>query len=668
MAQDGTAPSGEGRVRLRALPAVVLVVLVPLVWAPGAQNPFLTAKWLVALVVVPTGLAVAAATGRLRWPLDPWWAAWLGVLVLTSLTGVAPWLSLVGAPSRATGLLAAVLAAGTFVLGASTGDDPSVVRRIVRAALATGGVVGTIAIVERLGLDLPGVGDPDHASRARATWGSATFLGGYLVVVLPLAVVHLRAADRRWRRLAAASTATMGVALLLTGTRGAWLGALAAAAVLVPALRRTGGRASSAAPAPSSTRRLVVAGLAVAAVVLAALALTGPTLDRASGSGRVDLWRTVVPVIGDRPLLGSGPDTQGIVLPSGIDDDFERKHGSEELHDRAHDLVLDTWVTSGLLGVLALGGLLVALGRHVVRRIGDQLVARALAAGLVAYLVHLLFAFGEATLDPLVWLLAGLLVTAVSTDDLADGGSAADGEPAPAARMPAWSVGALGAVAVLGLLWGAGNLVADVRLARAVDHDEAGDRLAALEELDGAGATAPGRFDIDQVRSRVAQRLLAGGSPGSAAPDPRRDPDAAAALLAGALADLDAAERIAPDDPDLLLDRAALLDSAGRHADAQRWFERVLDGPYPSSSRAQLGLGTAAVARGDAELAVRAWERAAALDPDDTRALDNLGTFHLQAGRTDAAVAAYRRALARDPRDGVARQALTELGEPLPGG
>jgi precorrin-2 C20-methyltransferase/precorrin-3B C17-methyltransferase len=69
---------------------------------------------------------------------------------------------------------------------------------------------------------------------------------------------------------------------------------------------------------------------------------------------------------------------------------------------------------------------------------------------------------------------------------------------------------------------------------------------------------------------------------------------------------------------------------------------------------------------GSAQESVRV-VRLADLDPDDTRALDNLGTLHLQAGRDEAAVAAFRRALARDPNDGVARQALTQLGAPLPG-
>ena len=88
----------------------------------------------------------------------------------------------------------------------------------------------------------------------------------------------------------------------------------------------------------------------------------------------------------------------------------------------------------------------------------------------------------------------------------------------------------------------------------------------------------------------------------------------------------------------------------------------MLDGPYPSSSRAWLGIGTAQVALGRTDEAVAAWERAADLTGDDVRALVNLGTLHRSLGRTDEAIAAYRRALERDPDEPTAIAALEALG------
>ncbi len=638
---------GGGRVRSsvlrRALPATALVVLVPLVVAPGAATPAAAAKWLTVAVLIPSGLALAASAGPLRWPFARWWGAWLAVLALATATGIAPWSALVGAPGRRFGLIAALLGAGAFVLGASVGGDAAVARRILRAALVTGGIVAAIGVGEALGLPVPGL--DDDAERIRSSWGSATFLAGYLVLLLPLAVVHLRAADRRWRRVGLAATATMTIALVLTGTRGAWVGVVAGAVVLAPALPRRG----------RALPRAAVAGLAGLGLLLAAVALSGPTLDRASGGGRLDLWRTTLPVVADRPVLGAGPDAQRIVLLSGIDDDFEREHGSVELHDRAHDLVLDTAVTTGVLGLVALGGLLASIGRFVGHRLGDQAIARALAAGLVAYLVHLLFAFGEATLDPLAWLLAGILVAALADDAPTPAEARAD-------RPPIAVPLALGALALALGAWALGDLLADHRLASAVERDAAGDRLGALDDLASARRLAPTRADLPQAEARVRERLILGGSPTSGRLDPRNGPGGVDRLLDQGLASIDDALALAPGDPDLLMDRAALLDAAGRHEEALAAFEAVLDGPYPSSSRAWLGIGTAQVALGRTDEAVAAWERAADLTGDDVRALVNLGTLHRSLGRTDEAIAAYRRALERDPDEPTAIAALEALG------
>jgi tetratricopeptide (TPR) repeat protein len=213
---------------------------------------------------------------------------------------------------------------------------------------------------------------------------------------------------------------------------------------------------------------------------------------------------------------------------------------------------------------------------------------------------------------------------------------------------------AAGAVlALAALVAGTAEVAADRRLARAVELDAAGDRLGAIAELDRARSWAPQRWDLWQARARIAERVLVGGSAASGLPDPRRDPAALERFTAAAFADVDRALAAAPDDPDLLADRAALLSAAGRHEEAAAAFRAVLDGPYPNSSRAWLGLGTARAGQGDPSGALDAWEEAAALAPDDVRALTNVAVLHASAGRTEAALAAVEEALERQPDDPV---------------
>lgn len=614
---------------MAAIAPATLLLAVPLAVDPAAQVPSFAVKWLLVCGLVPLGLAVTATSGPLRWPAARWWVAWLAVLALSTVVGVAPRLSALGAPLRNVGLLASVLAAGAYVLGASTGRSPVALRWAVRAGALAAAAVGLGALLDRLGVDLFGLGDLDDITRARSTWGSATFAAGHLVLVTPLAVLLLQSADRRWRVAGGASTVVALTGLVLTGTRGAWLGALVAAVVLGwPHRPRRGGRARAVA---------VAGGLILALGVVAAV--SSPSLGRSTGVGRLDLWRVSVAAVAERPLLGAGPDAQRIVLPAAIDDEFEREHSSEDLHDRAHDLVLDTLLTTGVVGAVALGALLVAVGRRVVDAARTSAVGRALAAGLAGYLVHLLTAFSEASLDPLAWLLAGAAVAVAST-----------AAPAPRRRPGRLLVaGACALAAAAGAVWAGGEVVADRRLADALDERAAGTPTEAMFTLDDARATAPARFDILQARARLAEEL--------------RNSGFAIDLEVSALADLDAALAIAPGDPDLLIDRASVLASAGRLDDARAVYEAVLAGPYPSSSRAWLGLGiVAAVEEDDAE-AERSWARAADLAPKDERPWINLGLLHERAGRLEEAERAFRTALDRDPGSRSAADGLLRVRE-----
>ena len=169
--------------------------------------------------------------------------------------------------------------------------------------------------------------------------------------------------------------------ILVSFSRGAWLGALAALAVLaLPALRaRLGERAAPA---------LVSLG-----VVLAALAGLGLTVrgDLAGGSTpvRLLLWREAIGYIRLHPL-GIGLDQflhyhdpnsgRSLIDPSLIGT-------SEQFAAHPHNLLLDTWLRLGPLGLVAFGWLLTRFFGAGRRQLGDPVVLGALAA-MTAALVH----------------------------------------------------------------------------------------------------------------------------------------------------------------------------------------------------------------------------------------------------------------------------------------
>ena len=188
-----------------------------------------------------------------------------------------------------------------------------------------------------------------------------------------------------WRLLRgvlwALATLACAVAVVITQTRGVWLGLLVAALLLLTA----GGRALRHRLPPGPRRSWLTGALlgAVLAVVLAAAfspiveqrladehrAITRMAegqVDGVTGSiaGRVLSWRAALPWIAERPLLGWGGNGRSLVLEHspGLPDWIEQR-GFRHLHNG----YLDTQVNYGLAGLAVLAALLVWLTRGALR-------------------------------------------------------------------------------------------------------------------------------------------------------------------------------------------------------------------------------------------------------------------------------------------------------------
>ena len=276
---------------------------------------------------------------------------------------------------------------------------------LLLAFILSGALVGLLGLLQYVGLDLvPYLGAkqcfaPDGGvcsnivadggvRRVLSVYGHPNNLGLYLGRVWPLAAALAfadqgrRTNDQRLSRLVVGLSSFVCLGgILVSFSRGAWLGALAALAVLaLPVLRaRLGGRAAPA-----------LVGLGV---VLAALAGLGLTVrgDVAGGSTpvRLLLWREAIGYIRLHPL-GIGLDQfvqyhspnsgRSLIDPSLIGT-------SEQYAAHPHNLLLDTWLRLGPLGLAAFSWLLVrcfGTGRLQLR---DPVVLGVLAA-MTAALVH----------------------------------------------------------------------------------------------------------------------------------------------------------------------------------------------------------------------------------------------------------------------------------------
>lgn len=601
---------------------------------PGGWYPFGPSKWLVISVLVPAGVAamlLSRPARTARWASLAA-AALLGWLALAAALGVDGVYAWIGTPERHLGVLTWGLCAVALVGGQSLDLDRD--RTALVWALAIGGLaVGALATAEGLGWE-PEIFDVSP-SRLSATMGSAAYLGAATALLLPAAIgiASDRELARAPRSCAVAAAPLLTVACLGAGARAAWVG-LSVAAVIVLAVHR---------PALAGRPRATLAGAAGLVVLIAALIALTPVGDRVGsaadpdqpgGRSRVDEWRVAARVIADHPITGVGPEGYRIAFADGVDDDYERAHGRDPLPDRAHAAPLDVALAGGLPALIAWAALMALFVRSSVRAIrsGPPWLA-GVGAALLAHVGGQLLLFPTAELEPVAWLLGGVLVAATTPTT-----ARVIARPIPVV---------LALIAVVALAAGATDVIADRRAGHAADALAAGD-------ADGAVTAARAATDLraDEVRLHLllAQALLADEQGTGRALDA-----------------IDDALAISPLDPIARRHRARVLvqraAATGLPADvaAARAEVDVLVADDPSNASLWLLAGTAARLDADARAAERAFTKAENLAPRDPVASIELALLYLDLDRRDDARAAAGRAVARAPDDPRARDVLARI-------
>ncbi|HEX7131134.1 MAG TPA: O-antigen ligase family protein [Iamia sp.] len=633
----------------RSVAATVAAAVAPATFLavdPWGWYPFGPLRWLVVTVLVLAAGVLAIGRRPLPSAARPALvagAALVAVMAVAAAVGRDPLYAWTGTPERHAGVVLWLLAVVALAVGASL-DPARGAATVGRGLVVAGWGVGLVGAAEALGWEPD---ELDVGTRLTGSFGSSAFLGAACALLLPVLVGLAldRAQPRGWRRAAGVGALGLLGPVLGSGARSAWLG-LAAAGLAVLVARRD----DVGALVRSRRRSVLVGGAALVVVAAAVLALSpaGARLvalgdaDAPGGRGRLDEWRVATRVLADHPVLGVGPEGYRIAFAEGVDDRYEIAHGRDPQPDRAHSGPLDVALASGLPALVAWGAWALLVGRACWRalRRGPPLAA-GLAAALVAHLVGQLTLFPLAEIEPVAWLLAGVLLAfpLPRTGDQIE-------------RVAVRSDHRFGVVGVRVALAGLA-VVALIAGIRDVAADHRADVAArALAAGDGPTAAAAATDAVTLRPDVVRLRLLAG----------RAEVAAGEGLLA-ALDQVAAALRTSPGDPivrreriRLLVARAAATEvpEHARRARAEADAEVADD---PANGALWLLAGEAARLDGDPERAREAWERAEHLDPRSPAAAVDLALLHLAAGRDDEARAALDRARAVDPDDPRVRDA-----------
>ena len=374
--------------RLSNLAGLVLILLM-------AGLPVVTRNGLAVIMLACGALwflwSLIQASCRIG-AISCWLLLFLAVAILA--TGVSP------VPSAAAkGLVKLISYLGVYALMRQLLDArPQWWDRLV-AALLGGALLSSVMALRQLygpTEELARWADPNSVAegtiRIYGPLGNPNLLAGYLVPILPIALVAMI----RWRgwgsRIYAATTVVLGAAsTLFSYSRGGWLGMVAALGVLLLLLVLRHIRHW-----PPFWRRLLPLLLLVGAGVVLAVAATQvePIRTRvasllagrgdSSNNFRINVWLAALDMIRDRPWLGIGPGNAAFnsIYPLYQQPKFNALS--------AYSVPLEILVETGIPGLIASLGLAAASLRSGLRALTAETELALPCLGCLAAIAGLL--------------------------------------------------------------------------------------------------------------------------------------------------------------------------------------------------------------------------------------------------------------------------------------
>ncbi|GEM_PF-3857084 len=377
-------PEAPPFLQTAAVGALMLAMAAtPLVAARFALNPYslLTLKWTAAAILVLPAAAVlllgAPTLGRIR-KGDGVVAAWFGLGVLATAGSFA----LAPAVTRLAEMT--TLAAAYFI--ASRVSDRGLLRSgFAGVVIPVAAIVAAYSIGQHLGfnpLGLVSEGDDQLC----ASFVNRNLLAGFLAFAVVLGMEAIASTKRPETRAAAILAVTaMVAALVLSSTRGAWIGAGVA---LVLWLVRPGRRVLAA------TALALLLGVGLGAAVShheKASRGSAPGGHETSVQERLMMWRIGRDLLVDRPLLGWGPGNFDLASEGKKAPYFRmpERRGTYVVPRFAHNDAVELSTEMGIPGAVLWLCLIGALARRTWREWSSE--GGAIALACVAVAVHGLF-------------------------------------------------------------------------------------------------------------------------------------------------------------------------------------------------------------------------------------------------------------------------------------
>ena len=355
-APDPVAPNRRASAHLFGVNGAELCILgiallLPVAFATQDFTTFFMPKVALGLLLVGPGLCVLGAA-CVRRDRASWWAAgFLAAAALSTVLSDVPVMSVFGSYAWGNGLVFVAALLGFWALGRTLGPRA---RELLGLVLLAGALVNAAWAWLQMTVDLGQPAFRPFLGRAMGLMGNPVQLGALCAAAMWLAAGKTR--DRLVPALIALGL--LAGAVQLSGSRIALVAGIGSVAIV--AIRAGWRRGSMLAAA-------VLVGILLSMLVPTPGVSSTQRVTGATSSGlgpRVALWRSAATGIADRPVIGYGPGRFYVGATPHSSVTTARYTGGDTLYADAHNFVVEYATTTGLLGLVALGGFLIVAGRR----------------------------------------------------------------------------------------------------------------------------------------------------------------------------------------------------------------------------------------------------------------------------------------------------------------
>ncbi|HSF24243.1 MAG TPA: O-antigen ligase family protein, partial [Blastocatellia bacterium] len=649
--------------------SVAAFVLVPLIFTTSVYRVYSLPKFTV-LLVVSSVIAVLLTLNLKRAARDKVDLLGLvrsrhvflvfGFLVAMSVStvfGTAPLSSFFGSVYNQMGLLTHVgylLCFVGLIVGVAT--NQALLTRAIWAFCLTGFVVAAYGVSQFFGFDplfwsglYTSSDQQGSVLRSVSTLGHSNYLGNFLLYTTPLSLGLSLTVSPRLRLVGLSGSALCLMAIVVSGTRGAWVGIVAGIVVFAIVERQSLVSRLSQLTQTQVLRRTAVAFLALVVVgfVISLSNASHSVVTRAksfanegfTGAGRTILWRDTIRMLPSVVLLGTGPEGFRKAFLAYKSKDLARLEPTAN-NESAHNSYLDALISYGLPGALLYLAMIASAGSLFLkarRRTTDRtirLVITGLLSSLAAVLVHNFFIYNQISTGlyffgvlAFAQILANLSEIDRSPQAVQPKGAAVSANPSKSGSTvpmpPAWVANAglgVASVCLLASVWYSAGLVeADATVREIIVAARAGDFNQVVEHSQHTAAspdpTGTHEFLAISLLAQIAPGFKSKSIAGATALEPVHDK---CLELAISLSPRPLAHTLTPELVHVML--AYLASTASDHARLREYASGALRWD-PNNYEGHLMLARSYMAQGEKEKAVAEAELALEIKPSSSEAL-----------------------------------------------